>query len=201
MTRAAPLPPDERRKAIIAATRPLLIASGGQFTTRQVAEAAGIAEGTIFRVFENKQELLAAVIDDTLDPTELCHQLRSLPTADDLVGHVARLIGLLRSDIDAVSAVATALHAVPGGTLPGQHRGHDETIRAQRTTAVTAALVTALQPFADQLRVPLPQAAALVRGMAMACGHPMLGATELGEAVTLAGLIVHGIYQPSPDKD
>ena len=56
------MPPDARRQTIIDAARPLLIASGAQFTTRQVAEAAGVAEGTIFRVFDSKQDLLAAVI-------------------------------------------------------------------------------------------------------------------------------------------
>ena len=64
MSRARPLPPDERRRAIVAATRPLLIEHGAGFTTAQVARAASIAEGTIFRVFASKQELLDAVIAD-----------------------------------------------------------------------------------------------------------------------------------------
>ena len=59
--RASALPPDERRSAIIDATLPLLLEHGEMVTTRQIAEAAGIAEGTIFRVFADKDEVIAAV--------------------------------------------------------------------------------------------------------------------------------------------
>ncbi len=55
--RAESLPPDERRAMIIEAMLPLLLEHGEMVTTRQIAEAAGIAEGTIFRVFADKDEL------------------------------------------------------------------------------------------------------------------------------------------------
>ena len=69
VVRATPLPPDERRAAIITATAPLLRERGREISTREIAEAAGIAEGTIFRVFASKEELIDAVIDDAFDPT------------------------------------------------------------------------------------------------------------------------------------
>ena len=69
--RASALPPDERRSMIVAATLPLLLEHGEMVTTRQIAEAAGIAEGTIFRVFADKDELIAAVIEAALDPEPL----------------------------------------------------------------------------------------------------------------------------------
>ena len=69
--RATALPPDERRSMIVAATLPLLLEHGDRVTSRQIAEAAGIAEGTIFRVFADKDEIIVAVIEAALDPAPL----------------------------------------------------------------------------------------------------------------------------------
>ena len=68
--RAAPMAPDERRRAIVDAVVPLLLESGGDVTTRQIAEAAGIAEGTIFRVFPDKPALLMAAAEETINPAD-----------------------------------------------------------------------------------------------------------------------------------
>ena len=56
--RAAMLPADERRAAIVEAARPLLLEHGEMVTTKQIAEAAGIAEGTIFRAFPDKDAVI-----------------------------------------------------------------------------------------------------------------------------------------------
>ena len=66
--RAAPMAPDERRRAIVDAVVPLLLEHGDDVTTRQIAEAAGIAEGTIFRVFPDKAALLLAAAEEIINP-------------------------------------------------------------------------------------------------------------------------------------
>ena len=77
--------PDERRKAIVEATLPLLAQYGAGVTTRQIAEAAGIAEGTIFRVFPDKPALLMAAAEETMNPSDGGAELEAaLAGHDDL---------------------------------------------------------------------------------------------------------------------
>src|SRR3954463_13956122 len=78
-TRATALPLDERRSMIVAATLPLLLEHGDRVTTRQIAEAAGIAEGTIFRAFADKDEVIAAVVEAALDQEPLEAALGAIP--------------------------------------------------------------------------------------------------------------------------
>lgn len=193
--RASPLPPDERRQAIIAATRPLLISSGGQFTTKQVAEAAGIAEGTIFRVFATKQDLLAAVIEDALDPTALCRAIEALPAADSLTAHIAAILTEIRGELDATAAVMAALHAIPiadAGACTRPSIGHGTSVQLGHARMLRAAIEDALEPWAGDLRLTVEQAAALLHSIAFVTSHPFMAGPQDTDSQTLADVIVHG---------
>ena len=67
--RAPAMSPDDRRRAIVEAVIPLLAEHGSTVTTRQMAEAAGVAEGTIFNVFPDKCALMYEAVKVTMDPS------------------------------------------------------------------------------------------------------------------------------------
>jgi AcrR family transcriptional regulator len=55
---------EQRRPQIVAAALKLIAEQGlGGFTTRSLAQEVGLAEGTIFRHFESKEDIIGAAID------------------------------------------------------------------------------------------------------------------------------------------
>ncbi len=76
--RVPALSPDERRAAIIAATIPLLRTHGAAVTTKQIAEAAGVAEGTIFGVFPDKASLVVAALGTAFDQETVLRELGAI---------------------------------------------------------------------------------------------------------------------------
>jgi AcrR family transcriptional regulator len=163
--RAAALPSEERRSAIVEAALPLFLEQGAAITTREIATAAGIAEGTIFRVFPDKTALLDAVVEAALDPspTEAAIQL-----IDTTLPFEAKLVAAVEILRQRTLYVFNVLSAAAGTT-----RGAQQT----RSTDLPA-LVAIFESAADQLNRAPADAARVLRGLTFACVHPAFG-TEI----------------------
>lgn len=185
--------PDDRRQAIIEAVQPLLLTQGASLSTRQIAEAAGVAEGTLFRVFESKQELLGAAALAALRTEPAIEQLGALPDGGTLEQRVADVLEILQSEIRRTRALSMTLHPlgqpIPAGTTH-HHKAFDHRERRQRLAeAVTAALAD----HADELTVAPPAAARMLLALAFATSIDLTDTNTLPGPAEIADLVLHGI--------
>lgn len=167
--RAAPLPPDERRAAIIEATLPLVRTQGYAVSTRQIAEAAGVAEGTLFRVFPDKRSLVDAVVASAFDPRGALQALRAIDRAAPLEERVTAVVELLRTGMESTFQLFAALRA----SGPCDAVQSPPVSRLQAWEAQTAAVAEVFEPDAHRLVVAPHQAARVLGAVVMMASRPM----------------------------
>ncbi|MDM4763467.1 TetR/AcrR family transcriptional regulator [Galbitalea sp. SE-J8] len=187
--RAARMTPDDRRTAIIEAVAPLVVEHGREITSRQIAEAAGVAEGTVFRAFGDKDSLIQAVVDHLLDPAPFHDALRGVDPEDSLERKIEDIMRLLRARFAGVMGVMRAMRGPAGGSLPSP-------------TRYVELVVAALQPDLDRLAVPADDVAYLLRLVTFASAIQPFNQEREFDTAELASFVTRGIAaRPTPEKE
>jgi AcrR family transcriptional regulator len=163
---------------IVDAALPLVLGQGERVTTHDIAEAAGIAEGTIFRVFANKEELLDAVIERALDPEPMEAAIGCIDTRGGLEAAVIQAVEIGQKRVHDVWQLVSVIG--PRFHRPGRHPAPD-----------SLALTTMLERFADELSVDPATAARVLRSMILAMTHPMI-TTKPAPPVQVAHQFLYG---------
>jgi AcrR family transcriptional regulator len=127
--------PAARRAAILAATVPLVRRHGAGVTTRQIAEAAGVAEGTIFRVFPDKESLVRAAIGEAYDPESALRELAAIDHALPLRARLTAAAAVLQRRLAEIFGLLEALG------WPGPPDESDREPAAKVDAAFRAAIV------------------------------------------------------------
>lgn len=208
--RAAPLPPDERRAAILLAVRPVLLERGAAVTSKELAEAAGVAEGTLFRVFTDKvtlvREAVLAAVDPAVSVPELALIDRTLPLRDRLVAVLAQGLGRVGESMRWMALLHEVIRLEPGRP-PAEHREAAMRMWGRRqeagTAAVNATVSWLLEPDADRLRLPLDDVVDLLTTVLMGATMRSVDAQRRGidapppDPGRLADLVLHGVLTTS----
>jgi AcrR family transcriptional regulator len=193
-TRAEPLAPDDRRRAIIEAVIPLLTAHGSAVTTKQMAEAAGIAEGTIFSVFPDKHALIHEAVRFSMDPAPVQKVLSEIHPDAPIEVQLAEAARILLERFEGVVALITALRTTPA-TDSKLALGPPSFV-AEANAAINESLTELFTRHRDRLRIEPSRAAAAFRGLVFAGGHPMISRGEKLTVDEIVDVLLSGVVDP-----
>ncbi|MFI9815491.1 TetR/AcrR family transcriptional regulator [Saccharothrix variisporea] len=186
--RAPAMSPEDRREAIVAATLPLLFDHGANVTTSQIAKAAGIAEGTVFRAFKDKQELIATCVKSVLAVDAELELLEDARQAETLADRLSWAISAVSGYLDRMWKLMSVLR--DSGYRPDHEKQQGPPVEMQRISEGVARL---FGPDAEHLRVDPELAARLLLGLVFT--NRMQGAgfgDSAADTDQLVELFLHG---------
>jgi AcrR family transcriptional regulator len=184
-TRARPMSPEERRSAILDAAIPLLREQGGEVSTKQLAEAAGVAEGTLFRAFGDKEAIIAAAIDRYFDPEPLRNALRAIDPDEPTVDKIRQVLTLLSDRFTGVIGFVSALRGAAG---PPPRHGTGE----QEWMSILSQL---FRP--EELAIPVDTLGFYLRLLAFGAAMPPITSAYVFTVDEMLELVTHGVLPPA----
>jgi AcrR family transcriptional regulator len=189
LVRASPLAVDERRAMIIDAVIPLLLDHGADVTSRQIAEAAGVAEGTIFRAFGDKESLIRAAVERYLESSPIRQPLTDINPGLALEDKIRASVVILQARFRGVFRMVSIL-----GEHPHPRSAHDR-------KSMNALFSKLFEPDLERLNIAPERAAKLLRWICFASSLPPFNDGEYYTADELTDMVMYGIVgaKPSPE--
>ncbi|MBB5633987.1 AcrR family transcriptional regulator [Cryobacterium mesophilum] len=178
--RARPLSVEDRQAMIIDAVIPLLAVHGRDLTSKQIAEAAGVAEGTIFRAFGDKDSLITAAVERFLDPEPMRRELRAIDPSLDLHAKVLMIITVMQTRFSEIFRIMALV-------------GHERPPHRHERNTFIDILTEVLGSDLEHLNWPASRIAHIIRLMSFASAFPQLNDGMEFTPDELTTIVLHGI--------
>ncbi|MBB2894030.1 TetR/AcrR family transcriptional regulator [Flexivirga oryzae] len=189
-TRARRLPPHERREALLDTTLGLIREGPKLPTTREIAEAAGVAEGTIFRAFATKDELFDAVLERTFDSAPLVDALQKVDGDAGLESVMIEIVRLLQARFVEIFDVMGAF-----SLMGPPERFRDPQVQRRQEREIGTLVHDLVQPYADELRLPIDQVTRMCRLLTFSGSHRHINDGQVLRAEDIVQMVLYGVVR------
>jgi AcrR family transcriptional regulator len=175
--------PEDRRQMIVRAVLPLVVEHGAAVTTSQIARAASIGEGTIFRAFKDKDELLDTCVLEALKPHDVLAAIAEIPLDQPLDTRLIEATEALGAHLQRMGALMAAMHASGHGGHRDPEQAPRHGRRRESMALMREALAELFEPEKDKLRLPADQLASLFLSLLFTRSRLEDNAPSIGELV------------------
>lgn len=187
----------------MAAVVPLLAQHGPEVTTRQIAAAAGIAEGTIFRVFSDKRAMFLAVAEETANPRHGREDMaEALAPVPDLHGKIVVTVERLEHRMHQTMLVMMALRgALMSEPHPSTRTGPPAFLVEANEQLLRNLADLVFEPHREELRMQPLVAARVLRSLVFGMWHPGMHAEDALTPAQVADAVLDGVRAASEGVD
>lgn len=189
--------PDERRAHLQSATVAVLRRSGMAATTKEIAAQAEVAEGTIFRVFETKDDLIQSALVTAFDPAPLLTRLGDI---DPAVPLRERLVAMVTAHQEHLTDLFDLMAAVGMVRPPESLRDHGHQAHGEAQSHVHDAMLALIEPDAGHLSVTPHELLSLLRMLTFAGSHKHIAHGNLLSPQQIVDVLLDGTLQPEPQS-